>query len=137
MKPETQLSNFSPELQSVKDSPTIERTPTSLNSEPGIENNAEHYEQKSEMNTIMSDVGLTSILPAPVNNDTTVVRSTTLGDNPLVAGDDDLIEKDWVDKAKKIVAETKDNPHKREEAVNELQVDYLKKRYGRKIGVAE
>lgn len=53
---------------------------------------------------------------------------------PVVAGDDDLIEKEWVASAKKIIAETKDDPYKREQEVMRLQADYLKKRYGRDIG---
>jgi hypothetical protein len=54
--------------------------------------------------------------------------------NPAIAGDDDLIEKEWVDKAKKIILETKDDPYKREQEVNRLQADYLFKRYGKELG---
>ena len=57
-------------------------------------------------------------------------------DNPVVAADDDLIEKEWVDKAKKIITETRDDPYKREREVSKLQADYLRKRYGREIGVS-
>lgn len=53
---------------------------------------------------------------------------------PLVAGDEDLIEKEWVDKAKKIIAETRDDPHRREAEVGKLQIEYVRKRYGRIIG---
>jgi hypothetical protein len=53
--------------------------------------------------------------------------------NPLVASDEDLIEKEWVDKAKKIVAQTKDDPYSQEKEVSRLQADYLKKRYGKEI----
>lgn len=55
---------------------------------------------------------------------------------PLTAADDDLIEKEWVDKAKKIVASTKDDPYKREQEVGRLQEDYLRKRYGKELGEA-
>lgn len=68
-------------------------------------------------------------MPAPVVDDSAT--------NPVVAGDDDLIEKEWVDKAKKIIAETKDDPYRREQEVNRLQADYLYKRYGRVIGASE
>lgn len=54
-------------------------------------------------------------------------------DAPLVAADDELIEKEWVDKAKKIVAKTKDNPYQQEKEVSRLQADYLKKRYGKEV----
>lgn len=54
--------------------------------------------------------------------------------NPVVAADDDLIEKEWVDQAKKIINDTKDDPRRRELEVTKLQIDYLKKRYGRDVG---
>lgn len=53
--------------------------------------------------------------------------------NPLAASDEDLIEKEWVDKAKKIVIQTKDDPYEQEKEVSKLQADYLKKRYGKEI----
>lgn len=55
-------------------------------------------------------------------------------DNPIIAADEDLIEKEWVDKAKKIISETKDDPYRREQEVSKLQADYIEKRYGRRIG---
>jgi hypothetical protein len=53
--------------------------------------------------------------------------------NPLVASDEDVIEKEWVDKAKKIVAQTKSDPYTQEKEVSKLQADYIKKRYGKEI----
>lgn len=58
-------------------------------------------------------------------------------DSPQAAADDDLIEKEWVDKAKQIIAETRDDPHKREREVGRLQADYLKKRYGKELGASQ
>ena len=54
-------------------------------------------------------------------------------DNPIIAADDDLIEKEWVEKAKKVVAETKNDPYAQDQAIGRLQADYLQKRYGRTI----
>lgn len=59
--------------------------------------------------------------------------STVVKDTPATAGDDDLIEKEWVEKAKRVVAETKNDPHAQEDAISRLQADYLQKRYGRTI----
>ncbi|QQS21639.1 hypothetical protein IPM09_03895 [Candidatus Saccharibacteria bacterium] len=76
-------------------------------------------------------------LPAPVaQQDDTTVTNATDDSIPAVAADDDLIEKEWVDKAKKILAETKDDPHRREAEVSKLQIEYIRKRYGRQIGDA-
>jgi len=56
-------------------------------------------------------------------------------DTPLLAADDDLIEKEWVEKAKKVIAETKHDPHLQEQAVSRLQADYLQKRYNKTVKV--
>lgn len=60
-------------------------------------------------------------------------QSVVTGGSPLVAADEDLIEKEWVDKAKKIVSDTKEDPYSQEKEVSKLQADYLKKRYGKEI----
>ena len=73
--------------------------------------------------------------PVPVADDTT--QSTPTDDLPAVAADDDLIEKEWVDKAKQIINETRDDPAAREKQVGRLQVDYLKKRYGKELGATQ
>lgn len=53
---------------------------------------------------------------------------------PMVAADEDLIEKEWVDKAKEIIKSTADDPYTRTAQVSELQRSYLQKRYGKTIG---
>jgi hypothetical protein len=75
-------------------------------------------------------------LPTPVLSQPAGVTPAVASDDdvPLLAADDDLIEKEWVDKAKKILAETRDDPHRREQEVSKLQIEYIRKRYGREIG---
>lgn len=77
-------------------------------------------------------------LPAPQVDDQagSDAGAPVSDDVPLVAADEDVIEKEWVDKAKKIISETKDDPHAREQQIKKLQVEYLRKRYGREIGQA-
>lgn len=75
-------------------------------------------------------------LPTPVPIVTGSQQTAVDDDLPKIAADEDLIEKEWVDKAKKIIAETKDDPHKREKEVGRLQTDYLKKRYGKELGAS-
>lgn len=52
---------------------------------------------------------------------------------PAAADDVDLIEKEWVNKAKQVIETTKDDPHAQEAGFEELQIEYQKKRYGRNI----
>jgi hypothetical protein len=49
---------------------------------------------------------------------------------PINADDVDVIEPEWVTKAESVVAEHQGDPYGEEEAIEDLQQDYLKKRYG-------
>ena len=57
--------------------------------------------------------------------------------SPQVAGDVDLIEKEWVEKAKHIVDQTKADPHVQNKEMNKVKADYLKKRYNKDIKLVE
>ncbi len=70
-------------------------------------------------------------VPSVVSEDISVQPQSTA---PAVAADDDLIEKEWVDKVKEVISKTKDNPHEREHSIKQLQIEYVKKRYGKVIG---
>jgi len=60
-------------------------------------------------------------------------QTTPVSDTPLTANDEDLIEQEWVQKAKKIVASTRDDPYMQEREVSKLQADYMQKRYGKEV----
>lgn len=55
--------------------------------------------------------------------------------NPQIAADVDVIEPEWVEKAEQVVQAHAGDPYGEEEAIEELQQDYLQKRYG--INVAD
>lgn len=71
-------------------------------------------------------------VPVPVH----VAPTSDDAAGPVLASDDDLIEKEWVDKAKKIIADTQNDPYRREQEVTKLQIDYLRKRYGKELGTS-
>ncbi len=56
---------------------------------------------------------------------------------PQIADDNDLIEKEWVLKAKQIVAATKDDPYVQNREINKFKADYLKKRYNKDLKIEE
>jgi hypothetical protein len=60
---------------------------------------------------------------------TAAITATT----PAVANDIDLIEKEWVNKAKAIVAQTRTDPHAQNQQMNVMKADYMKKRYNKDI----
>jgi hypothetical protein len=79
--------------------------------------------------TVPMTAASTPASPAPG----TVAASLPPVSGPAMADDVDVIEKEWVDRAEQVVAATADDPHAEEEAVEDLQIDYLKKRYGKTV----
>ena len=81
------------------------------------------------------------VVPQPISNtpdpqsaaSISQVAPLVIDPNPPKADDVDVIEKEWVDKARKIVEQSKDDPYRQELEVGKLQIDYMNKRYGREI----
>lgn len=69
-----------------------------------------------------------------VNN---VVNSATLPVVPTTADDNDLIEKEWLLKAKKIVKDNRDDPHRQSKELTLFKSDYMQKRYNKTIKMGE
>ncbi len=69
------------------------------------------------------------------DNDSKTVptKAKDLGDSPATAEDIDLIEKEWVEKAKQIVEQTKNDPREQNIALGKMKADYLKKRFNKAI----
>lgn len=142
MQPETPRVPNGPEQVPLPPTPNGERVPVLPTPESGILPGGERYEQAAEAGAAAADAAAGFAMPPPLPTPVqpTVAVPTTappINDNPAIAGDEDVIEKEWVDKAKKIILETRDDPYKRTTMVNELQKDYLKKRYNKDLGVNE
>lgn len=56
---------------------------------------------------------------------------------PQIADDTDLIEKEWVEKAKEIVERTRSDPHAQSKEIQHFRADYIKKRYNKDIKIEE
>lgn len=52
---------------------------------------------------------------------------------PAIADDVDLIEKEWVDKAKQIIERTGNEPFEQKQEMDRLKADYLQKRYNKVV----
>ena len=76
-------------------------------------------------------------LPVVPLNDPHIATSQSSSDdtNPVIAEDGDVLEKEWVDKAKKIVSSTKDDPREQTNQFVKMRYDYVKKRYGKEIAL--
>lgn len=72
-----------------------------------------------------------------VSQPTNAATTTTTNDNPQVAEDNDLIEKEWVAKAKKIIDDNRENPKIQSKEMNLFKADYMNKRYNKIIKISE
>jgi hypothetical protein len=80
---------------------------------------------------------LTPTLGIPHSNTTATLQAvpTPVSDNTLMAEDSDLIEKEWVQKAKAIVDQTRNDPYIQNREISKVKATYIKKRYNKDIKV--
>jgi hypothetical protein len=83
---------------------------------------ASQMPQLAPMTTIPLPVPATKSQPATTVNQTSGFQ---------VADDKDVIEPEWVHKAKAIVGSTSDDPYKQSEELTILKADYMQKRYNK------
>lgn len=69
----------------------------------------------------------------PINMANSTADSTT----PAVADDIDLIEKEWVNKAKAIISHTQNDPHQQNKELSIFKADYMQKRYNKVLKLSE
>lgn len=140
MQPQNFESRGGQEQQPVPAPTSVERIPVLPTPESGIQTGAERREQTAEAQAAVADATGAPVPIAvpqqPVVDPATPSAAPVVSTAPAIAADVDVIEKEWVDKAKQIISSTKDDPYKRSAQVGELQRDYLKKRYGKDLGAA-
>lgn len=49
------------------------------------------------------------------------------------AADNDRIEKEWVNRAKTIIAQTKDDPHEQKKEISKVKAEYIRQRFGKNV----
>lgn len=74
---------------------------------------------------------------APADDAVAPVSTPVNAPIPDVADDGDLIEKEWVNKAKKIIEDTRNDPHEQSKEITLFKADYMKKRYNKSIKLSE
>lgn len=75
-------------------------------------------------------------LPLPLTTDQPAPTTPPAADSKtkdLPAQDADVIEKEWVHRAKSIVNQTQDDPYVQKKEINRAGADYLKKRFNKTI----
>jgi hypothetical protein len=81
-----------------------------------------------------TDFPVQSVIQSPVSS---VAASTASITVPAMADDNDLIEKEWIVKAKQIVDNNREDPYNQSKEMTVFKADYIKKRYNKSIKISE
>lgn len=79
------------------------------------------------------------VLPVlPVTDDTPIVANPTSGagalsTNSMAASDSNRIEKQWIERAKVVIAQTKENPFAQKNEMSRVKAEYIEKRFNKKL----
>jgi len=105
-----------PSVEAIEVSP-VESQPSSLPVEQGP-----------------SSIPVTPIIEPQNDQNQTIPAQTN---EPLIIEDEiaggGSLEKPWIEKAERIIEDNEDDPYKEEEEHEDLQIDYLEKRFGKKL----
>jgi hypothetical protein len=142
MEPKLPMPNPSPEMggyqrrEAQSFTPEQAPQPANVETQPNSTERREALPQAPAEPVVVPATPAQPFLPAPDPATASTPSVQPLAGSPAVAADDDLIEKEWVDKAKKIIQETRSDPYMQERQVSMLQADYMKKRYGKDVKIA-
>ncbi len=76
-------------------------------------------------------------MPVPPAMPTAASLTAVNSSMPAMADDSELIEKEWVSKAKQIINQTKDDPYTQSRELNKVRAAYIKKRYNKDMKLPE
>lgn len=86
---------------------------------------------------VPSQIAPINAAQVPQSVQLSAVPSTTNVVVPDVADDQDLIEKEWVSKAKQIVEKTRNDPYQQSQELTVFKSEYMQKRYNKSIKMSE
>jgi general stress protein 26 len=73
-------------------------------------------------------------IPLPLSGDNTnPVVTQPIQSSFQIADDKDIIEPEWVSRAKSIITANKEDPYKQSEELTAFKADYMQKRYNKNI----
>jgi hypothetical protein len=127
-------NGFSPELPKPETSEQFDTQQTPIETEKGSRQEQPKERSLSDAEqavAVASQPVVTPVsTPTPQTDGSDSSHTMT---NPSLADDVDVIEKEWVDKAKSIVAATRHDPFEQSIKLTDMKHDYMKKRYGKEI----
>lgn len=118
--PNISLPPVSPQSDQGLDKSLI--SPKAVNSAQSAESHKNAVQQQILQKVSDSD---------PSQKQTITVKNDS--EAPLIADDTDLIEKEWVEKAKALVNKTKNDPYTQNKEISKFKASYIKRRYNKDI----
>lgn len=129
-------------------SPVSEQIPPAGMNQPGQGQEVQATAAEAAVPGLQPTISSVPVTPIPVPGvDIATLQQATSGSDdmasssgvaaPDVADDSDLIEKEWVNKAKQIVEKNRDNPYQQSVEMTLFKADYMKKRYNKVIKLSE
>lgn len=125
--------NNSPELSDVN--PEINKQSKNEyaignESDPSLKIESINQQVENALSINDNSVAIPGSLPTVKDENITPTSVQSTGfPTPQVAEDIDIIEKEWVRAAEKIIQDTENNPHERDNQVSGLRKEYKNKRY--------
>lgn len=115
-----------PENSEAAPGQPVEQAPSAQESSPG-----KQAPQTTAVTPVVDPASLAQPAAAIPVADNVVASPAQATGTP--AKDGDRIEKEWIDRAKDIVAKTLDDPHAQKEAVSKAKAEYIQKRFNKAI----
>lgn len=103
--------------------------------ERGTVSTPENSPQKQPAQQVASQVASDLALPATsiVTDDGAAVSTDATDSTSSSAADSDRIEKEWIDKAKTVISQTKDDPFEQKNAMSKVKAEYIQKRFNKTV----
>ena len=105
-----------------------------------MEKQLSHPEQNTPgASQVPGVVGQAIQIPAimSITDNSSVTAQVTTASGDIKAEDIDVIEKEWVERAKKVLQHTVDDPFLGTRQVSVLKAEYMKKRFNRELNLPE
>ena len=117
---------FRPPQAGEADAATVpEKTPAA-----SPENNPQKQTRQA-VSQVASDLALPAT--AITTTDDSAAQTTTATDDSSKANDADRIEKEWIDRAKSVAAQTRDDPFEQKNAMSKVKAEYIQKRFNKTL----
>jgi hypothetical protein len=80
-----------------------------------------------------TDIPTAAPVTVPTDDAAKDDKATQESSTQLVDHDSNRIEKVWVDRAKKVISQTRDNPHAQKQGMSEVKAEYIRMRFNKTI----